>query len=177
MSVPLRRRVAALAAAAVSVAGFAVAARPAAAAPAPAPSLVPKPVSMVSGRGSFHLRPGTDIVASRGARAVATSLAAALRPATGYDLPVRGGSVRTGDVQLLLADPGTLPAAGLAEGYQLSVTRSSVTLVAPTAHGLWNGVQTIRQLLPAAIDSRHQPATTARRPTSGGSSTSPRPTS
>lgn len=163
MSSPLRRRAAclpvAMAAVAVTAAGLAVAAEPAAAAPArtaAAPAIVPKPVSTVVGRGTFTLTPRADVVASRGARAAANALVAALRPATGYRLDVRGGSVRRGDIELLLADPGTLPAAGQAEGYQLSVTRSHVTLVAPTQHGLFDGLQTIRQLLPARIVSAHR---------------------
>jgi hexosaminidase len=133
-----------------------VATQPAAAAANAAPSVVPKPVNMVAGRGTFHLTPRADVVAGRGARAVAHALADSLRPATGYDLDVRGGDVRRGDVELVLADPGTLPAAGRAEGYQLNVTRSHVTLVAPTRHGLFNGVQTIRQLLPGRSASRHE---------------------
>ena len=39
------------------------------------------------------------------------------------------------------------------EGYALDTTTSGVTLEAITPHGLYNGVQTIRQLLPAWITS------------------------
>jgi len=156
MSPSLRRRAQCLGAVAVCAAGFLVAARAAQAAPVPAPAVVPKPVSTVTGRGTFHLTARASVVAGRGTGAVARALAATLRPATGYRLAVRGGAVHDGDIELVLADPGTLPPAGRAEGYQLSVTKRHVTLVAPTTHGLFNGVQTIRQLLPGRIVAAHR---------------------
>src|SRR3954453_9338024 len=159
MSSTPRRRVLSLAAAAVSVAGLTTAALPsAAAAPAsaPAPAVVPKPVTTLTGHGTFRLTRNAHIVATGGARRVAAQLAAYLAPATGYRLPIRGGAVHKGDIELLLADPGTLGSDPLHEGYQLSVAKNHVTLVAPRAHGLFDGVQTIRQLLPGRITSRTQ---------------------
>src|SRR3954447_6179632 len=160
MSSTPRRRVLSLAAAAVSVAGLTTAALPsAAAAPASAPAsaVVPKPVTTVVGHGTFRLTRNAHIVATGGARRVAAQLGAYLAPATGYPLPIRGGAVHKGDIQLLLADPGTLGSDPLREGYQLSVAKNHVTLVAPRAHGLFDGIQTIRQLLPGRIASRkHQ---------------------
>ena len=153
------RRARCLAAAAVSTAGLliAVPVQPAAATThATAAAVVPQPVTTIAGHGTFQLTRHTQVVADRRARSVARSLAAALRPATGFVLGVRDGSVHRGDIELRLADPGTLPASGRAEGYQLSVTTGHVSLVAPTRHGLFDAVQTLRQLLPARIDSRHR---------------------
>jgi hexosaminidase len=131
---------------AVAVAG------PAAAAPA-APAIVPKPVAMTTGPGTFKLTAKTHIRAPGAAKAVGRDLAAYLAPATGFPLPVSSGAVHKGDIQLLVGDPGTLAGDTLHEGYQLTVSSNHVTLVAPDAHGLFNGVQTIRQLLPATIES------------------------
>ncbi|MBV9381219.1 MAG: family 20 glycosylhydrolase, partial [Streptosporangiaceae bacterium] len=39
------------------------------------------------------------------------------------------------------------------EGYRLDTTTRNATIQAPTAHGLYNGIQTFRQLLPAWITS------------------------
>src|SRR5690348_9361902 len=103
------RRARCLAAAAVSIAGLliAVPALPATAAPqATAPAVIPKPVTAIAGHGTFQLTSRTHVVADRRAGAVAGSLAAALRPATGFALPVRGGAVHRGDIELRLADPG-----------------------------------------------------------------------
>jgi hexosaminidase len=120
---------------------------------AAAPQIVPKPVSTTVGHGHFTLTEHTRIVAGHGAGTVAGGLAGYLRPATGYRLPVVTGPAHGGDVQLQLGNPGTLGADKLGEGYQLDVTSGHATLTAKTPHGLFNGVQTIRQLLPAWIAS------------------------
>ena len=120
------------------------------------PQVIPKPVSMTVGQGSFTLTATASIVVPSGSQAalpVAQDLAAYLRPATGYSLPVVTGSAQSGDIELILGDPGTLQGDPDGEGYQLDTTTSGVTLEAPTPHGLYNGVQTIRQLLPAWITS------------------------
>lgn len=120
------------------------------------PQLIPKPVSMTVGQGSFTLASTASIVVPSGSSAampVAQDLAAYLRPATGYSLPVVTGSPRSGDIELIVGDPGTLQGDPDGEGYQLNTTTTGVTLEAITPHGLYNGIQTIRQLLPAWITS------------------------
>jgi hexosaminidase len=120
------------------------------------PQLVPKPVSMTVGQGSFTLAATARIVVPSGSEAalpVAQDLADYLRPATGYSLPVVTGSVLSGDIELVLGDPGGLQGDPDGEGYALDTTTSGITLEAITPHGLYNGVQTIRQLLPAWINS------------------------
>jgi hexosaminidase len=115
------------------------------------PELVPKPVSLTTGEGHFVLGRNSKITASGAARAIAEFLRASLRPATGFPLPITTGPARPGDIALALADPGTLNADTLGEGYQLKVTETTVTLTAITQHGLFNGVQTVKQLLPGWI--------------------------
>ena len=141
---------------------FALAASPAAARPAasaaPVPGIVPKPVAVTAGSGRFTLNRSARIVAAPGAgaaaeRSIAGDLAAYLRPATGYPLPAVVGAPAPGDIVLKIGDPAALTAARRAEGYQLDTTASSVTIEAPTAHGLYNAVQTLRQLLPPWINS------------------------
>jgi len=140
-----------------AVAASAKPARPAAAATATL-DVVPKPVSAKIGSGHFALTPSARIVAAPGASSaaelsVAFDLAADLRPATGYPLPVLTGAPRPGDIALRIGNPGTLPSADQAEGYQLDVTTSGATIEAPAAHGLYDGIQTFRQILPAWINS------------------------
>ena len=119
-----------------------------------APTVVPLPVSTTPGDGAFTLAPSARIVATTSqASAIATDLAAILRPSTGYALPTATGASQPGDITLTLADPGTLTGDPDQEGYQLAVTATGVTLTAPTTHGLFNGLQTIRQLLPASVES------------------------
>jgi hexosaminidase len=146
---------------------FALTASPAAARPtatqptasaAPALDVVPKPASATVGSGHFTLGPTARIVVLGGPAAaaelpIARDLAAYLRPATGYPLPVEVGAVYAGDILLVIGDPAGLKPADRAEGYQLQTTASTARIEAPTAHGLYNGIQTLRQLLPPWINS------------------------
>ncbi|MEK2491467.1 family 20 glycosylhydrolase [Kitasatospora purpeofusca] len=141
---------------------------PAAAAPAastapnPAPyALVPQPVSQqaVPGAG-FTLTPKTRIaVLSKDAAAlgVGSYLSKLLAPATGYDLKVVK-KAKAPDKALVL-DPGG-PASLGAEGYTITSDKNGVVVTAHGAQGLFRGVQTLRQLLPAAVESRSKQSRT-----------------
>jgi hexosaminidase len=127
--------------------------------PAQAASLgdvVPVPVSVQPASGTtYTLPPGAGIFTEAGsapAADVGAYLAGVLRPSTGYALPVSAASPGTpaSGISLLLA--GADATAG-SQGYQLDVTAGAVVIRAQTATGLFNGVQTLRQLLPADIES------------------------
>ncbi|WP_432874490.1 beta-N-acetylhexosaminidase [Kribbella sp. CA-245084] len=76
------------------------------------------------------------------AQLIADRFAAQLRRSTGYALPVQEG---TGTITLSTNGPESLGA----EGYELRADASGVTVTAATAEGLFRGVTTLRQLLPA----------------------------
>jgi hexosaminidase len=97
----------------------------------------------------FRLTPSTVLVAGRGTGQLADYLAGLLRPATGYPLPIVPAAKHPA-ITLTLG-----PTAQVGDqGYQLDVTRTGVTIRANTTDGLFAGVQTLRQLLPAAIESK-----------------------
>jgi hexosaminidase len=119
-----------------------------------AAAIVPLPVSVASGSGNFTLAPTARIVATTSAASpIATALAGILRPSTGYGLATATGASQSGDITLTIGDPGTLAGDPDQEGYQLAVTSGGITITAPTTHGLFNGVQSLRQLFPASIES------------------------
>ncbi|SDD34563.1 family 20 glycosylhydrolase [Auraticoccus monumenti] len=114
--------------------------------------VLPAPVSLVPGEGEpFELGTSTRVVAAgEGALAVARLLAEELRPATGLALPVTRDGARAGDV-LLELDESAATGDAAAEGYTLQVSADGVAIRAATAHGLFNGTQSLRQLLPASV--------------------------
>ena len=150
----------AAASAAVLLACAALSAGCGSAAPPPASSaaagsyadILPAPVSATQSSGRpFDLDSGTSIYAASPAAApVADYLAALLRPATGYALPVVSAAPSGDAIRLTLSGA---PASVGQQGYRLTVASSGIVLSAQSAAGLFEGVQTYRQLLPAAIES------------------------
>ncbi len=118
------------------------------------PQLIPQPVHETAGRGHFTLTRHTRIVAAGVAAAVGRDLARALRPATGYPLQVVPGHARRGDIRVRLDPSAGIAADRFGEGYRLAVTPRGVVLRAVKAHGLFDGIETLRQLLPPWIASR-----------------------
>ncbi|GII88023.1 beta-N-acetylhexosaminidase [Sphaerisporangium siamense] len=128
-----------------------------AASPATAASIgriVPAPVSAQPSATAYTLPSDARVQTQAGsaqAAGVGAYLAGILRRSTGYALPVTParGAPSSGISLLLTGAPDT---AG-EQGYQLDVTAKAVVIRARTPNGLFNGVQTLRQLLPAEIES------------------------
>ncbi|QAY73264.1 beta-N-acetylhexosaminidase [Agromyces protaetiae] len=131
----------------------------------PVPGIIPLPASfeLHEDDAPFTITPETRVVtlgeeatADSAVAGVASLLADRLRTATGYDIPVEAGvseaSVRpaesTADITLALRDGGD-PAS---EAYTLAIAENGVQITADAPAGLFWGVQSLRQLLPAAID-------------------------
>ncbi|SHM78213.1 hexosaminidase [Duganella sacchari] len=117
-----------------------------------AQQVVPLPAHMQRNAGEFVLTSATRIVADGAARPEAQMLRDYLRPATGFDLPLAtaGG---TNVIQLKLDKK--LAKLGK-EGYRLASDVHGVTITAAEPAGLFYGVQTVRQMLPADIYRKAQ---------------------
>ncbi|MFD1831743.1 beta-N-acetylhexosaminidase [Streptomyces desertarenae] len=127
---------------------------PPGAGPRPLDQVIPAPASVEPGGRPYAIGERTVIRVpgrSAGAREAGDHLARLLRPSTGYRLPV---TTRPGPdgIRLELGGPAELGE----EGYRLDVSPRAVVIRARTASGLFHGVQTLRQLLPARVEARER---------------------
>lgn len=109
-------------------------------------NIIPMPQNLVQNQGVFKLSSGTSFGATTDeAKTVAEFFAAKMRNATGYNISVsdKGNITLTLDAALDVND----------EGYTLDVTSEGVTVKAKTPQGLFYGMQSFMQLLPAEIES------------------------
>lgn len=114
-------------------------------------SLIPAPASAKWQKGSFTLTDKTKIIVSPlndETKLSADLLALLVKNPTGQTLVVAEGSKPANGSVFMVLD-GSVKND---EGYRLEVTPKEVTIHARTAVGLFYAVQTIRQLLPAAVE-------------------------
>jgi hexosaminidase len=119
-------------------------------------SIIPQPAELIQGKGVYTLTRTASVVYNQPeASSVATMLALRLRTATGFAVPASEGN--RGSIKLIL---NTLADAKLgSEGYTLMVNPKGVTLIANKPAGLFYGIQTLLQLLPADIEGSSATAT------------------
>ncbi|NGP77267.1 beta-N-acetylhexosaminidase [Balneolaceae bacterium YR4-1] len=116
-------------------------------------AIIPEPVSVSLSDGNFTLTPSTSIVISENTpelRHVADYLSNKLYTANWFYKDV-STELSPSDTSIVLSlEPDASPDHD--EGYALSVTPEQVKITARTAHGLFYGVQSLLQLLPAEIN-------------------------
>lgn len=109
-------------------------------------NVIPLPQTLVPQQGRFVLKNGLVLGASTPkAKHVAQYFADKIAQASGYTVFVKD----QGDISLVL--DGTIVGD---EAYSLQVTPEKVSIAALTEQGLFYGMQTFMQLLPAEIESR-----------------------
>ncbi|CAN5823932.1 beta-N-acetylhexosaminidase [soil metagenome] len=116
-------------------------------------NLIPKPVSVSATNEFFTLTKETGILVDGAAEsdlAVAKWFAAQIKSATGFD-PVVSFAKPVSNVGSIFLTKSSDTTLGK-EGYELNITKESITINAATPAGWFYGLQTIRQLLPANIE-------------------------
>jgi hexosaminidase len=110
-------------------------------------SIIPQPVSVKAGEGSFRLTSSTGIqISSDELKNVSSYLSTYLGRATGFPLKVSNGSSSNGSIQLSLGGK-----KGNKEAYDLQVSSNGIKITADSAAGIFYGIQTLIQLLPKEI--------------------------
>ncbi len=117
-------------------------------------SIIPKPVSIVATGDYFTLKEGTVIYIegeSEELKQIGQYLSDRLKPATGFGFEVKSTikAPRRGNIYLSLQNADRKLGD---EGYELLISKKFIRLVANSPAGLFRGIQTIRQLLPPAIE-------------------------
>jgi hexosaminidase len=121
----------------------------------PFPSLIPKPDSVQRDAGSFTLTAHSNIIVNPGTAeimSIGRYLADRLNLPTGFNIGVLANTTQSalGNIYLTISNNTALGE----EGYILNVSQNRVTVVAYQPTGLFRAVQTIRQMLPASIESQ-----------------------
>ncbi len=115
--------------------------------------LIPEPRALEPGTSSFEIEPATHITLSDPddpeLHRLADFWAAPVRVATGFDLPV-GGPLDEGanEIRLVLSKDVDEP-----EGYRLTVDEGGITIRAREHVGVFYGLQTLTQMLPATLEA------------------------
>lgn len=118
--------------------------------------LIPKPVSLTATGGYFSLKAGTDIYIqgeSKELRQIGQYLADKLKISTGFGIEVKTTEKTPGSGNIYLTLKGNNSGTNSGdEGYELIISKKLIILSANKPAGLFRGIQTIRQLLPAKIE-------------------------
>lgn len=118
--------------------------------------IVPRPVSVVPGTGSFTITVKTSVISGKETRSEAEYLASILQKAFGKNC-----AIKTKGKGIRLVLDSSLGAQLGEEGYQLLSTSRNIVITAPTRAGIFYGIQSFRQLLPPVFEYRPQRSKTA----------------
>lgn len=119
-------------------------------------SIIPKPVSVEATGELFSLTPKSDIYVMAGSpeeiTGIGSYLAEKLNTSTGFGIEVLTDAGKPGKGDIVLAI-GEGDAELGDEGYRMDITDRVLTITANKPAGLFRGIQTVRQLLPAEIEA------------------------
>ncbi|TKG97376.1 beta-N-acetylglucosaminidase [Puteibacter caeruleilacunae] len=114
-------------------------------------SIIPKPVETKIHKSSFLLNDDTQLKASPGLQNEADYLADLLNISTGIEL--KNGSLAKSNTIELRVDGSLLKKHG-EDAYKLTVERNRIVISGASSVGVFNGIQTLMQIMPPSVFSR-----------------------
>ena len=114
-------------------------------------AILPKPVHIMANDGFFEISKDTKIIVDSETGHLGDFLSKLLSPSMGFELDISDGRPVRNSIQLSV-NPALEDLAE--EGYRLTADKKGVLIEAPAEAGIFYGMQTLRQLLPAEIFSK-----------------------
>lgn len=113
-------------------------------------SIIPQPVSLIQSEGSFTLPVNLSIIVPKNeqVKKLIDVFSKQVSLATGYKITNKEATVASPNtISFILSTDNTIPD----EGYRLKVNKTGIVLTAKKPAGIFYGIQTLLQLLPADI--------------------------
>jgi hexosaminidase len=111
--------------------------------------IIPKPEKLTIAKGRFLLSTDTKIICTKSLTQEAAYLSTLLSSHLGFELAVDSSATTKGNIVLKLN--ATIENT---EGYKLSVKYNAIVISGKTTAGIFYGIQSLRQLLPAEIENK-----------------------
>ncbi len=121
-------------------------------------SIIPKPVSITATNSSFVLSDKSTIYYQQTSDALSFTgqyLSEIINQSSGFGIQAKATTQKPGKGHIYLALSEENPELG-SEGYEIMITEDLITISAPNPAGVFWGIQTLRQLMPANIESGSQ---------------------
>ncbi|MBE9465382.1 family 20 glycosylhydrolase [Dyadobacter subterraneus] len=114
--------------------------------------IIPAPVKVVNGTGTFSLNNETTIYAEAGLEGEAKYLSEKLKTLTGKDYQPQSGLPTTGVTNGIILKSGKIQINGISrEAYNLGINASGITITGSDAAGVFYGIQSLLALVPLEI--------------------------
>ncbi|AOM80831.1 hypothetical protein BFS30_16815 [Pedobacter steynii] len=115
-------------------------------------NIIPLPQKVEEKGTAFVIRPQTKIYFEKGLKPQAELLAAALSPATGFDFLLEESKTATKGIILSTGNSGSANN----ESYRLAVNKDQIKINGQSSSGVFYGIQTLLQLLPAEVYNKQR---------------------
>jgi hexosaminidase len=115
-------------------------------------NIIPKPLSVTEAGGSFTLTNETKLVALGNAseiNPVIEIFQSLIKPSTGFDLQ----KAESGESNVIVFEIESASQKSPGE-YAISIDENSIKITSSNGEGLFNGLQTLRQLMPASLEGK-----------------------